>query len=295
MKTVIAGGTGLIGEALIAELAQRGEVVVLSRSPQRVEGARGVQWDARSIGPWVGEIESADLLINLAGANIGEKRWTAERKRELLRSRVDSTRALTEALQRTESRPRFINASAVGIYGSRGDEVLTEESAPGAGFLSDLAREWEGAARAAEAFSNLAILRFGVVFADGGALEKMLLPFRLFAGGKLGNGRQWMSWIDLRDLVRVVLWIVDHREARGVYNVTAPQPVTNAQLTREIGRILHRPAFFTAPAIALRVALGEMADALLLSSQRAIPRKLMDEGFVFQFGDLRQSLEEWIG
>lgn len=284
MKIVVAGGTGFIGEPLVRRLLERGdEVSVLTRNPAKVRAGRGVAWDARTQGAWSAEAAAADVVINLAGENIGEGRWTAERKQRLVESRVDATRAVVEALQRGPSRSRvLVNASAVGYYGDRGEDVLDESARRGEGFLAELAQEWEAAARAAEPLARLVITRIGVVLArDGGALKKMLPPFRLGVGGPIGNGRQWMSWIAREDLIRLMLWAIDGEQARGVYNATSPEPIRNRDFARALGRALHRPAILPAPAFALRLALGEMADEALLASQRAVPARALADGFGF--------------
>jgi len=185
----------------------------------------------------------------------------------------------------------LINASAVGFYGNRGDETLDETSSRGAGFLAELVDRWETAAREAESIARLVIIRFGIVFApDGGALKKLMLPFKLGAGGPIGNGRQWMSWIDRDDALRVVEWAIDNRDTRGVYNATAPEPLRNRDVARVLGRALHRPSFFPVPAFVLRVLYGEMAEEALLAGQRAVPRRSMDEGFRFESSTLAESL-----
>jgi uncharacterized protein len=293
MKIVIAGGTGFIGEPLVTELLKMGEVVVLSRDPGKVRVGRGVGWDAAPGGPWENEIASADAVVNLAGENIGGGRWTPERKRRLLESRINATSALTAALAGAPRQGRtFVSASAIGIYGDRGDEVLTEEAQPGSGVLADICLRWEAAAREAEPSARVVIPRFGIVLGkDGGALPKMALPIRLFAGGKIGSGRQWMSWIDLTDVIRFIRWAIEGGSAGGVYNLTAPNPVTNEELVATLASVLHRPAAIPTPAAALRLILGEAADELLLASQRVVPRRVEQEGFRFEYRELGASLK----
>lgn len=292
MHIVIAGGTGFLGEPLVKRLIACGDdVAVLSRNPSKVRAGRGLQWDGRTQGAWSDAVATADVVINLAGENIGDGRWTEARKKQLVASRLDATGAIAEALRRDPSRKRtLINASAVGYYGLHGDEELDESGSRGAGFLAELVDRWEGAARAAEPLARLVVLRFGVVLsAEGGALGKMLLPFRLGAGGPIGSGRQWMSWVDRDDAVRFVEWAIDREAARGVYNVTAPEPVRNRDFTRELGRALHRPAFMPAPAFALRLAFGEMADEVLLGGQRVLPKRAEQEGFTFDVKSVAES------
>jgi uncharacterized protein (TIGR01777 family) len=278
-------------------LARGDDVVVLTRNPTHVHAGRAMQWDARSQGAWSDEAASADVVINLAGENIGEGRWTEERKRRLIGSRLDATAAIVESLRRDPTRTRtLISASAVGFYGDRGDEVLDESSPRGNGFLAELVERWESAARPAESLARLVIPRFGVVLgADGGALKKMMIPFKLGVGGPVGNGMQWLSWLNREDAVRIVNWAIDHDTARGVYNATSPQPIRNREFARALGRALHRPAFLPAPAIALRLLFGQMAEEVLLAGQRVVPRRLEAEGFAFGAPAIETALTEELG
>ncbi|HEV7240472.1 MAG TPA: TIGR01777 family oxidoreductase [Thermoanaerobaculia bacterium] len=297
MRIVIAGGSGFIGETLVRRLVARGDdVAVLSRNPAKVQAGRGVGWDGKTQSSWSHEVANADAIVNLAGENVGEGRWTDERKRRLIASRLDATGAIVEALRNAPARNRtLVNASAVGYYGLRGDETLDESSARGDGFLAELVEKWEGAARKAEDLARLVILRFGVALAqDGGALKKMMLPFKLGVGGPLGSGEQWMSWIDRDDAVRMVEWAIDDAGVRGTYNATAPEPVRNRDFTRALGRALHRPAFMPAPAFALRIAFGQMANEMLLGGQRVVPRRAEREGFRFEIPTLDASLQRSI-
>ncbi len=284
MKIVIAGGTGFLGEPLVRRLLARGDdVTVLTRNPKKIEAGRGMEWDGRSQGAWSEEATRADVVINLAGENVGEGRWTDERKKRLIASRIDSTRALIEAMRREPARKRtYISASAIGIYGDRGDETLDEQSSRGGGFLADLVERWEAAAREAESIARLVIARFGVVLApEGGALKKMLLPFKLGVGGPIGNGKQWFSWVDRDDALRFVVWAIDNENVRGVYNVTAPEPLRNRDFGRALGRALHRPAVMPVPAFVLRLMFGQMAEEALLAGQRVEPKRAQNEGFEF--------------
>ncbi len=293
MKIVIAGGSGFVGEPLVRRLAARGdEIVVLSRNPSKVHAGRGVAWDGRSAGAWTAEIDAADAVINLAGENIGEGRWTDERKRRLVSSRLDATNAIVNALAKAPAKKRtLINASAVGYYGFESDQEVDESAAKGRGFLADLVERWESAAKPAETLARLVILRFGVVLGpDGGALAKMKLPFQLGAGGPVGNGYQWFSWIDREDLLHAIEWALDNDRVRGTYNVTSPNPVRNRDFAKTLGRVMHRPSLLPAPAFALRLAFGQMADEALLGGQRVVPRRAVHEGFIFQFADLESAL-----
>lgn len=298
MKILIAGGSGLIGRHLAADLVASGhEVVVLTRGEPRLAepgSARSERWDGNRVGPWIQELEGVRALVNLAGESIGAGRWDAARKRRILTSRMAPTAALIEGIRMRSDRPEvFVQASAVGLYGSRGDELLDEAATPGGGFLGRVAVEWEEASAAVEALGvRRVVARTGVVLArDGGALPVMARPFRLGAGGELGDGRQWMAWIHLADEIAALRFLIDRTESRGAFNLTAPEPTTNAELSRELARCLRRPNLFRVPASALRLALGEMSE-LVLGSQRAIPRRLEEAGFRFRFGRLESALAD---
>lgn len=293
MKIVISGGSGFIGGALTKSLLARGhEVFVLSRNPDKVRTGRGVQWDGRNQGPWSEIAASADVIINLAGENVGAGRWSEERKQRLVNTRLDSTNAVVTAMKSAPSQRRtFVSASAVGYYGMRGDEELREDATRGSGFLAELVEKWESAARQAESLSRLVLPRFGVALAgDGGALRKMMLPFHFGMGGPVGSGQQWLSWIDREDAVRIVEWAIDNQSARGVYNATAPNPVRNRDFARTLGKVMRRPSFMPTPGFVLELMLGQMADEVLLGGQRVIPARLAGEGFTFAYPNLEQSL-----
>lgn len=294
MKIIVAGGSGFIGEPLVRRFLARGDdVTVLTRNLSSVHAGRAVPWNPPSEGSWMNDVADADVVINLAGENVGGGRWTAARKKRIVESRVAATSALVSAMARKPERSRtLISASAIGIYGDRGDEQLDESAAPGSGFLAEVTRRWEELARGAEPVARLVILRIGIVLAsNGGALAKLLLPFRLGAGGPMGNGRQWMSWIDREDVLRLIEWSIDHETARGIYNATAPAPVTNREFAKALGHTLHRPAVLPAPAFALRLALGaEMANEMLLGGQRVLPMRATEEGFQFAYPELAAAL-----
>jgi uncharacterized protein len=256
------------------------------------------RWDPASGTVDLAAMEGADAVICLSGASVGEGRWTPERKKVLRSSRVDLTRVLVDSLGRLKQKPRvFIAASAIGYYGNRGEEILTESSTAGNNFIAQLARDWEAESMRAEgAGIRTVILRFAVILsAKGGALGRMILPFKLGAGGRLGSGKQWMSWVALEDVVEIVRAVIADERMRGPVNVAAPGPVQNAEFTRLLAKVLHRPAIFPAPAFALRIALGEMADGLLLSSQRVIPEKLRAAGYRFQFENIEGALRAVLG
>jgi uncharacterized protein len=233
--------------------------------------------------------EGADAVVHLAGASIGGGRWTTARKALLRSSRVEATRHLVDSLSALNVKPKiFVGVSAVGYYGDRGDEKLTDHSGPGADFLAQICKDWERESnRAAEFGARVVILRFGIILSTcGGALPKMLTPIKMFVGGKLGSGQQWMSWLSLDDAAGVIRFALENESARGAINTVSPYPIRNADFTKKAARAVHRPAIFPAPAFALRLALGEMADGLLLSSQRALPEKLQTLGYVFKDSDL---------
>ena len=307
MKILVTGSTGLVGTALVKALASDGHTVCRLMRPQskttsdskngpRVRLVASYSFDV-AWNPATGELGGAgvgpDAVVNLAGASIAGGRWTDKRKHLLRTSRIATTRALVHALARMNARPRvLVSASAIGIYGDRGDEVLTEESKPGTDFLAGLAREWEAEAMKAEALGIRVVLaRFGIILArHGGALAKMLLPFKLGAGGRLGSGKQWMSWITLDEVVGILRFAIEDGTVRGAMNVVAPGAVQNSEFTKALAQTLHRPALFPAPAFALRLALGEMADALLLSSLRVQPQKLQQLRYPFLHPELPSAL-----
>lgn len=289
MRIGITGSSGLIGTALRQQLEAEGHEVrrFLRGKPEDPAAV----WNPAD--GWIrpGALEELDAIVHLAGESIGEGRWTKSRKTALRASRIDSTRLLVSELERMTNPPAFIAASAVGIYGSRGDEVLDEASQGGTGFLADLTREWEAEVfRAQQAGARTVTLRFGVILAPGaGALSRMALPFKFGLGGRLAAGRQWFSWVALDDAVAVILRAIT-TDMTGVYNVTAPTPVTNRELTKALARVLRRPALFAVPAFALRGMLGGAADELLLASQRVMPRRLADSGFTFRYPEISDAL-----
>lgn len=294
MKVVISGGTGLIGTAMARSLRERAEIVVLSRRPDSVKVGRGVRWDPSSAGGWVDELADADAVINLAGAGIADKRWTGKRKQELWRSRIDSTRSLVDALGSRSSGQCavLVSASAVGYYGARGDEELTEASSPGKGFLTDLSVAWEAEAQRASEFTRVVLPRIGIVLSrDGGALPAMLPVFRLGLGGRLGDGAQWMSWIHIDDVVGMIEAAIADNRWEGPVNTVAPSPVTNAEFTKALGQALRRPTILPAPAFAVRAALGRMAEALLLTGQKVLPARAAELGYEFRYRSLGTALE----
>ena len=290
-RVLVSGSSGLVGSALVPALTGDGyEVTRLIRSGSSGQGR--LAWDPTSpLAP--NTLTGFDALIHLAGESI-VGRWTEDKKRRILDSRVVPTKHLAEALAKTSPPPRvFICASAIGYYGDRGNEILREESSPGARFSSQLCVQWETACQAAVAAGIRTVnLRLGIVLsAAGGALKKMLPPFRLGVGGNTGNGRQWMSWVDLQDVTAAILHILKTDALHGAVNMTAPNPVTNAEFTKTLAAVLSRPAVLPMPAFAARLLFGQMADELLLASQRVEPAKLLASSYVFQQPELRRSLQ----
>ena len=293
-RILVSGSSGLIGTSLLRHfLAKRISTVVLHRTP----GPGRELWDPYAASPVndLSRLEGTTAAVHLSGANLSGRRWSSSYKREIMSSRVIPTSALATLLSGLRSPPSvLICASAIGIYGGRGEEEITEACSPGNGFLSKVCVAWENATRpAAEAGIRVVHLRLGVVLSpQGGALAKMLPLFRLGLGGRLGSGRQWMSWVALADVIRGIEFAFERPQLTGPVNVVAPGPVTNLQFTQSLGRALHRPARLAVPGFALRLAFGEMAEATILESQRVLPARLTGAGFVFQFPELDAALSE---
>ncbi len=293
MRVLISGSSGLIGSHLSHALRSEGnEVVCLVRSKSQA-GPGAVCWKPSEESIDESPLEGFDAVVHLAGENIASGRWTEDKKRRIRESRVKGTRLLSQALSRREEPPKaLVCASASGFYGSRGDSVLTEQSPPGDSFLADVCREWEAAADPARDRGIRVIhARFGMVLSTrGGALALMLIPFKLGIAGKISTGEQYMPWITLDDAVRVLQFCLDAEHFEGPVNATAPHPVTNAEFTKTLGRVLSRPTLATLPAFAARFVFGEMAEELLLASVRAEPRRLLDAGFTFHHAQLEPAL-----
>jgi len=291
MKVVIGGANGLIGSELARVLRARGDAVIsLVRKPK---DPAEVKWDGRTVPP--GALQGADAAVNLSGASIAARRWSEAYKKEIVDSRVETTRAFVEGMRAVRPRPRvFVNASAVGAYGGRGDEELTEDSARGADFLAGVCKESEAEAlRAEELGVRTVLLRTGVVLArQGGALKQMLPPFKAFVGGPIGTGRQWFPWIHLADEVGIILWALAGNVS-GPVNAVSPNPVRMKDFAQALGASLHRPAVFSVPALVLRLGLGEMAE-VLLEGQRAVPRKALSSGYRFRYGQLDAALRDLV-
>ena len=295
MKILIAGASGLVGSALIPELESDGhEIVRLVRdTPKPGE----IEWHPNQDEIDPATIDSFDAIINLAGESIAEGRWTDEKKKRIRDSRVNGSHLISEAMAKLATKPRvFLCASATGIYGDRGDEILDEQSESGGGFLAGVCREWEKATEpASKAGVRVVNLRFGPILARaGGMLEKMLMPFKMGLGGKIGSGKQYISWVAIDDVVAAMRLALNHGSIRGPLNIVSPKPVTNEQFTRALGEALSRPTVMAMPAFAARLAFGEMADEMLLVSQRVTPKRLNHAGFTFQFSDLGDALHHYI-
>jgi uncharacterized protein len=296
MRTVIAGGTGFLGRALARALVTAGhDVVVLSRraAARPSSNGRAVAWSPDGhAGDWIREIDGAAAVVNLAGESIAARRWSAAQKRRILESRVLATRSLVNAIRQVAQPPQvFVSGSAVGYYGPRGDEPVTEANAPGSDFLARVCVDWEAEARPAESLTRLAYLRTGLVLdRNEGALPQMLPPFWVGAGGPVGSGRQYWPWIHVQDWVDLARFVIQTPSAAGAINATAPAPVTNAEFAAALGRVLGRPSFLRAPGFALKVVLGEMAGPLLLTGQRAVPAKAEALGVTFSYRRLDDAL-----
>lgn len=299
MRVIISGATGFIGQALCRELRGDYELVALTRDIKRAgaivkECAKIVEWDARTTSGWASQIEGAHAVINLAGENLAAGHWTPSRKMSILQSRTNSANAIADAAEAARNKPRVvIQASAVGYYGSRDDETLTEDSPPGKGFLAEVCRKTEViAARVGRKNVRHVQLRMGIVLAqEGGVLPRLIRPFRFFLGGRVGNGNQWVSWICQQDAIRAIRFLMENQNLGGPFNLTSPKPVTMKELSRILGRVLGRPAWAVLPGFAARLAFGEMADEVLLASQQAIPKRLLEAGFNFSYADLRTALD----
>jgi uncharacterized protein (TIGR01777 family) len=298
---IISGATGFIGRPLTGKLTEAGyDVVVLTRNPGKASAlfggrARAVEWDGRTSGRWTELVSGARAIINLAGGNIGARRWTPQRKEVISGSRLASGRAIVDAVRQAPVKPAvLIQASAVGYYGSRADVALDESASRGEGFLAGLVQDWEDSTAEAERFGvRRVVVRSGLVLgAEGGVLPRFLRPFRLFVGGPLGSGRQWLSWIHWRDEVAAIRFLLERGDLAGVFNLAAPQPLTMDEFARAIGREMHRPALLRIPAPLLRLLFGEMAEETLLGGQRVVPRALLEAGFEFLYPDLGSALRE---
>lgn len=325
MRVIIAGGSGLIGRELVASLASEGnEVIILSRSPEKVadlpDGARAEKWDGKTVGPWGKLIDGADAVINLAGAGIGDGRWTPERKRLITTSRIDTTQAIVEAISQANKKPEvLVQSSAVGYYGGvRGDDIMTETSAPGNDYLADVVKKWEAAAAPAAEMLRLVIVRTGIVLSTkDGSLDRLVAPVNFIAelslgdgvekaispalkpvnylagGGVLGSGKQWMPWIHIEDEVSAILYLLRNKEASGIYNLSAPEVVQSKAFTSTLNSVIGRPPSIPVPGFAIKLLVGEMA-ALVLEGTRVSSDKLVEAGFEFEYPKVKRALKDII-
>ena len=296
MKIAIAGASGLVGSALIPALARDGAAI--TRLVRHAPKAGEIEWHPNHDEVSPKSLEDFAVVINLAGENLASGRWTDDHKRKIRDSRVSGTHLLSEAIAKLETEPRvFVCASATGIYGDRDDEVLDEQSESGGGFLAGVCREWEKACEpATKAGIRVVNLRFGPILArEGGMLAKLLTPFKMGMGGKVGTGRQYISWVALDDAVSAIKLAINDQSMQGPLNVVSPHPVTNEELTKTLGHVLNRPTALAMPAFAARLAFGEMADEMLLVSQRVMPKKLTSAGFQFQFPELERAIKKYVG
>jgi uncharacterized protein len=300
VRIVLAGATGFLGQPLLRALVGDGhEVVSLTRRPRGQAGVREVRWQPDGgAGSWAAALDGADAVVNLAGESIADGRWTEQRKRALRDSRLHSTRSLVAAIEGASRRPPLLlSSSAVGYYGPRGDELVDERDGPGSDFLARLSVDWaEAALEASGRGTRVVLLRTGLVLEkDGGALAAMLTPFKLGVGGPVGSGRQYWPWIHRQDWLALTRFLIAKPEAAGPFNATAPAPVTNEAFSKSLAGVLGRPCVFRAPAVALRLAMGEMADALLLKGQRVVPARALEQGFEFRFRELGSALRSILG
>jgi len=293
MKVLITGATGLIGKALQKALRDKGHELLLASRKEPKDDSY-IQWDPENGFSDPERLEGIDAVVHLAGESISALRWTDEKKKAIRDSRVLGTRSVVDAISELKQRPSVLVASsAIGFYGDRGDDEVTETSKPGKTFLAEVCREWEAEARRAEDSGvRTVLLRTGIVLSkDGGALGTMLMPFKLGLGGVVGNGKQWMSWISLDDHVRVILAALEDEKIRGAVNSVSPNPVTNEEFTAVMGEVLYRPTFIPVPEFAVHLAFGEMGEALLLDSTKVVPKRLTDAGFEFKFPNLQKAIE----
>ena len=293
MKVLITGSTGLIGQELQKSFTEKGYELLLASRKEPTDN-KHVQWSIEQGFTDAEKLEGVDIVVHLAGENVSGLRWTDEKKKAIHDSRVLGTRNVVNAISKLKQKPKvFIAASAIGFYGERGEEEVTESSAAGDNFLAGVCKEWEAESRRAEdAGIRTVLLRTGIVLSkDGGALSAMLLPFKLGVGGVVGSGKQWMSWISMDDEIAVINLAIENENMRGAVNAVSPNPVTNHDFTKTLGEVLYRPTFLPLPEFAVSMIFGEMGDALLLASTKVIPKRLEDAGFEFKYPNLKEAIQ----
>ncbi|MHC4155169.1 MAG: TIGR01777 family oxidoreductase [Planctomycetota bacterium] len=302
MRVIITGATGFIGTALCRELHKDHEIIALSRNTDKAKQALGtmakvVRWNAKTPDGWERTLDGASAVVNLAGENIASGRWNKSKKSKILRSRLDATQAIVKAIKQTEHKPNLvIQGSAVGYYGTRGEEILDENSSTGTSFLADVCKRWEHHAEPLKELGiRLAVIRLGPVLgAEGGMMQKLLPAFRFFLGGHPGSGKQWLSWIHIEDVTGAIRFLTESSNAQGVYNLTSPNPAPARDFYRLLGKLMHRPALLPLPAFLLKVLMGPMAQELLLSSLRVLPKRLLQAGYEFKYADSESALRNII-
>jgi uncharacterized protein len=293
MRILITGASGLIGTALQRSFDEKGHELLLA-SRKEAKDSQHIQWDVEKGFSEPERLEGVDGVVHLAGESVFGLSWSDAKKKAIRDSRVDGTRSVVEAISKLKARPNvLVAASAIGFYGDRGDEEMTESSAAGDTFLAEVSKEWESEARRAEdAGIRTVLLRTGIILSkDGGALGTMLLPFKLGIGGVVGSGKQWMSWISIDDHIRVINYAIEYENVRGAVNSVSPNPVTNGEFTKTLGEVLYRPTILPLPSFAVNMVFGEMGDALLLASTRVVPKRLEDAGFEFKYPELKTAIE----
>ncbi|MGB2696682.1 MAG: TIGR01777 family oxidoreductase [Candidatus Zixiibacteriota bacterium] len=300
-RVIITGATGFIGNALCRELIEGGyETVGLSRNPEMgkkllPDQVKVVKWDTKSGQGWANYADGAYAIVNLAGENIASGGWTKERKKRILQSRLDAGRAVVEAVEKVKNKPSvIIQASGIGYYGDCGDQILDETSSPGSGFLVEVAKQWEKTTQKVESFGvRQVIIRTGVVLGkEEGFLTRVILPYRFFVGGHMGSGRQWVPWIHIEDEARAIRFLMEKKDLQGAFNLSSPHPLTSRDFSKVLGKVMKKPAWLPVPGFVLRLLLGEMASELILSGQRALPKKLLESGYEFIYPELEPALRE---
>lgn len=300
-RVIITGGTGFIGRVLCRHLVGKGyEVIVLSRNPARVDavlgnGVKGWQWDARTADGWADAADGAYGIVNLAGDSIASGKWTIDKKRRILESRLNAGQAVREAIERVDNRPAVvIQASAIGYYGDGGDEVLNERCPRGSGFLAEVAERWEETTKGIQSLGvRHVVIRTAIVLGKGGGfLRNVIPPFKMFLGGPSGSGRQWVSWIHIEDEAGAVVFLLEREDLDGIFNLSSPNPTRNRDFYRSLGRAIKRPSWLRAPGLLLRMLLGEMAEELILAGQRVLPERLLESGYEFRYPDLDPAFQE---